>query len=510
LSSSAQSSVGGSPGGRPRRGGLLGAAFEIKDVSKLIAATETEGEGLKRSVGALQLTAMGVGAIIGTGIFVVIGEGAAIAGPAVIISFILAAVACVFSALSYAELASSIPVSGSAYTYSYATLGELTAWIIGWDLILEYGVSVAAIAIGWGGNLNAFLESTFGFALPDAIALSPEDGGVFNLPAVLITLAITFLLIRGTRESARANLAMVVVKLGTLTFFLVIAFTHFSTKNFTPFAPDGRDGITAAAAIIFFAFIGFDAVSTGSEEANNPKRDLPLAIIGSLAICTVFYVLVATGAIGIATPEQLSSSDAPLSAALDQGAGITWAASVLSFGALVAITSVVLVIMYGQTRIFFAMCRDGLLPRRLATVHPRYGTPARLTLGMGILIAILAALVPLSQVIKLVNIGTLFAFVLVNVGVIVLRRTRPDMPRPYKVPLSPWLPLLGIAFAVYLMSDLPLTTWIRFLIWLAAGILIYVFYGYKHSRLRTETAASALEPDDGPREPGAPTRPIDE
>jgi basic amino acid/polyamine antiporter, APA family len=488
VSSSVQPNVGGTRGSGPR-GGRFASAFAVKDVSALVASTEEEGEGLKRSVGALQLTAMGVGAIIGTGIFVVIGEGADLAGPGVIISFILAAVACVFSALSYAELASSIPVSGSAYTYSYATLGELTAWIIGWDLILEYGVSVAAIAVGWGGNLNQFFDSAFGFALPDAIAKSPEDGGVFNLPAVFITLAIMLLLIRGTRESARANLVMVAIKLSVLVFFLVIAFTHFSTKNFTPFAPAGRDGITAAAAIIFFAFIGFDAVSTGSEEANNPKRDLPLAIIGSLGICTVFYVLVATGAIGIATPAQLSGSDAPLAAALEEGAGISWAAAVLSFGALVAITSVVLVIMYGQTRIFFAMCRDGLLPRRLAKVHPRYGTPARLTFGMGILISILAALVPLSEIVKLVNIGTLFAFVLVNIGVIVLRRTRPDMPRPYRVPLSPVLPALGIIFALYLMSDLPLTTWVRFGVWLAVGLLIYAGYGYRHSRLRTETRA---------------------
>ncbi len=505
MSSSMQPNVSGSAGGRKSSGSTTSKLFAIKDVSALVAATEEEGEGLKKSVGALQLTAMGVGAIIGTGIFVVIGEGAAIAGPAVILSFVLAAVACVFSALSYAELASSIPVSGSAYTYSYATLGELTAWIIGWDLILEYGVSVAAIAVGWGGNLNAFLDSTFGFALPVEIAQSPEDGGIFNLPAVLITLAITFLLVLGTRESARANLVMVVIKLATLTFFLVIAFANFGTTNFNNFAPDGHDGITAAAAIIFFAFIGFDAVSTGSEESHNPKRDLPIAIIGSLGICTIFYVLVAIGAIGIASPAQLSASDAPLSAALDQGAGITWASSVLSFGALVAITSVILVIMYGQTRIFFAMSRDGLLPRSLGKVHPRYGTPARLTIVMGILISILAALVPLSEIIKLVNIGTLFAFVLVNIGVIVLRRTRPDMPRPYRVPLSPWLPLLGIIFAVYLMADLPLTTWIRFLAWLGAGVLIYVFYGYRHSRLRTEGSgpAQAATRD-------TPTRPIDE
>ncbi|WP_229074569.1 amino acid permease [Actinoplanes sp. DH11] len=462
--------------------------FAVRDVKSLI--TDTSGDAqLKRAVGSTQLTAMGVGAIIGTGIFVVIGEGADLAGPAVILSFVLAAVACAFSALSYAELASSIPVSGSAYTYTYATLGELVAWIIGWDLILEYGVSVAAIAVGWGGNLNAFLDAAFGVALPDAIAKSPEDGGIFNLPAVFIVLAITFLLVRGVTESARANLVMVVIKLAVLIFFIVVAAANFSTGNFKPFAPEGVDGVTAAAAIIFFAYIGFDAVSTGSEEARNPAKDLPLAIIGSLLICTVFYVLTVGGAIGIATPEQMSGSEAPLATALDEGAGITWAAAVLSLGAVVAITSVVLVIFYGQTRIFFAMCRDGLLPQRLAKVNQRYGTPARLTIGLGILIAVLAALVPLGEIVKLVNIGTLFAFVLVNIGVIVLRRTRPDMPRPYRVPWSPLLPLIGIAFAVYLMSDLPLDTWLRFIAWLVAGLLIYAFYGYRHSRLRRPAAA---------------------
>jgi APA family basic amino acid/polyamine antiporter len=463
--------------------------FAIRDVRSLITETTQEGTGLKKAVSATQLTAMGVGAIIGTGIFVVIGEGANVAGPAVILSFVLAAVACAFSALSYAELASSIPVAGSAYTYTYATLGEIVAWIIGWDLILEYGVSVAAIAVGWGGNLNAFLDSAFGVALPDAIAKSPEDGGVFNLPAVFIVLAITFLLVRGVTESARVNLIMVAVKLIVLLFFIVMAFVNFGTGNFQPFTPHGVDGVTSAASIIFFAYIGFDAVSTGSEEARNPAKDLPRAIIGSLVICTIFYVLTAVGALGIATPAQLSASDAPLAAALDKGAGISWAAGILALGAVVAITSVVLVIMYGQTRIFFAMCRDGLLPQRLAKVNQRYGTPARLTIGLGVLIAILAALVPLNEIVRLVNIGTLFAFVLVNIGVIILRRTRPEMPRPYRVPWSPVLPIIGVLFAVYLMTDLPIDTWIRFVVWLVIGIVIYFAYGRRHSKVRQDAMA---------------------
>jgi basic amino acid/polyamine antiporter, APA family len=471
-----------------RRSGI----FAIRDVGSLTAEAHEEGHQLKQAVGAWQLTAMGVGAIIGTGIFVVIGEGAKIAGPAVILSFVLAAVACAFSALSYAELASSIPISGSAYTYAYATLGELVAWIIGWDLILEYGVSVAAIAVGWGGNFNVFLQTTFGVALPAALANAPEKGGVVNLPAVVIVLAITLLLVRGVAESARVNMVMVGIKLLVLVFFIVVAFSAFSTRNFTPFAPSGVDGVTSAAAVIFFAYIGFDAVSCGSEEARNPGKALPFAIIGSLIICTIFYVLTAVGAIGIATPAQLGASDAPLATALEVGAGIGWAASVLSLGAVVAITSVVLVILYGQTRIFFAMCRDGLLPERMARVSPRYGTPARLTLGLGVLIAVLAALVPLSAIVKLVNIGTLFAFVLVNIGVIILRRTRPEMPRPYRVPWSPVLPLIGVVFALYLMSDLPVTTWIRFVVWLVVGAAIYVFYGYRHSRLRRGLAPPSV------------------
>jgi APA family basic amino acid/polyamine antiporter len=477
-----------------RRPGIFG----IRDVNDLTTETHESGHELKRAVSGTQLTAMGVGAIIGTGIFVVIGKGAGLAGPAVILSFVLAAVACVFSALSYAELASSIPVSGSAYTYSYATMGELVAWIIGWDLILEYGVSVAGVAVGWGGNVNAFLDAAFGVKLPDAISTSPSEGGVFNLPAFFIVAVITFLLVRGVRESAGANLVMVAIKLVVLTFFIVIALVNFKSGNLSPFMPGGFHSVTAAAAIIFFAYIGFDAVSTGAEEARNPAKDLPMAVIGSLLICTIFYVLTAVGALGIAKPSQIKGSDAPLATALDKGAGLPWAAWILALGALIAITSVVLVIFYGQTRIFFAMSRDGLLPERMAQVHPRYGTPAKLTIGLGVLIALLAAFVPLGAIVELVNIGTLFAFVLVNIGVIVLRRTRPDMPRPYRVPFSPVFPLIGVAFAIYLMTDLPLATWIRFVIWLAVGLLIYGAYGYRHSRLRRGLGAAPVQTSDAP------------
>ena len=461
--------------------------WAVKDHHRLIADTQVGAEegSLKRAVGALDLTALGVGAVIGTGIFVIIGEGIGDAGPAVILSFVLAAVTCMFSALCYAELASSIPVSGSAYTYAYATLGELVAWIIGWDLVLEYGVSVAAIAVGWGGNLNEFLENTFDVTLPTSISTAREDGGVLNLPAVFIVIAVIFLLSRGVRETAKTNLVMVFVKLAVLAFFVVVAFTAaFDGDNLTPFAPNGADGVVTAAAVIFFAYIGFDAVSTGAEEAREPKRDLPLAIIGSLVVCTVVYILVSIAAVGSLDAAELQKSDAPLAAALDEGAGIGWAASLVAFGALVAITSVLITIFYGQTRIFFAMARDGLISRRVAKVSPRTGTPIRLTVIMGTAIAALAAVAPLSEIVKLVNIGTLFAFLLVNIGVWVLRYTHPDMERPFRVPFVPVFPIIGICLIVYLMFQLPGETWWRFIIWLVLGLAIYFFYGRKHSRLQ--------------------------
>jgi APA family basic amino acid/polyamine antiporter len=461
--------------------------WAVKDHDRLIAETQGEDSSLKRAVGALDLTALGIGAVIGTGIFVVIGEGIGEAGPAVILSFALAGLTCLFSALSYAELSSSIPVSGSAYTYAYATLGELVAWIIGGDLFLEYGVSVAAVAVGWGGNLNKFLDNAFGYQLPESISTAREDGGILNLPAVAIVVAIMFLLSRGVRETARANMVMVGVKLLVLLFFVIVAFTSsFDTENLKPFAPDGTNGIVSAAAIIFFAYIGFDAVSTGAEEARKPRRDLPIAIVGALVLCTIIYVVVAVGAAGSLDAKTLSESDAPLAAALDEGAGISWAASLLAFGALVAITSVLLTVFYGQTRIFFAMARDGLLPRRIAKVNPRTGTPVGLTIGLGTAIAILAAVAPLSEIVKLVNIGTLSAFFLVNIGVVVLRRSHPDMERPFRAPLSspkfPLFPVIGCLLILYLVQTLPGETWVRFVVWLDIGLAIYYFYGRNHSR----------------------------
>jgi APA family basic amino acid/polyamine antiporter len=458
--------------------------FATKPIDALVADTEDTEHQLRRAVGALDLTALGLGAIIGTGIFVVIGEAIGDAGPAIILSFVLAGVTCAFSALCFAELASTIPVAGSAYTYSYATMGELVAWIIGWDLILEYAVSVAGVSVGWGQYFNDLLDSLFGITLPESIAGPPGEGGVVNVPAVFIVLAITAVLCVGIRESARANSVMVVLKLAVLALFLALGVTAFTSDNLTPFTPEGGSGIVTAASVIFFAYIGFDAVSTSGEETRNPSRDLPIAIVGSLAIATVLYILVATVAVGALPFEQLNGAQAPLATAIDEGAGFGWASSIISFGALVAITSVVLTILYGQTRIMFAMSRDGLMPRRLAYVHPKTRTPVYITATFGVLIAIIAAFVPLAEIVKLVNIGTLFAFVLVNIGVIILRRTRPDLQRGFRVPFVPVFPIIGALLCLYLMRYLDRDTWIRFGVWLAIGFAIYFLYGRRHSRLR--------------------------
>jgi APA family basic amino acid/polyamine antiporter len=444
----------------------------------------SDNTGLRRAVGTLDLTALGIGAIIGTGIFVIIGEAIGKSGPAIVISFVVAGLTCLFSALSYAELASAIPVSGSAYTYSYATLGELVAWIIGWDLIIEYGFSVAVVAVGWGGYLQDLLSSLFGINIPDSIAGPPGDGGTFNLPAVVLVVAIAAVLTAGVRESARTNTVMVVTKLAILLFFIVVGFSAFHGDHFTPFQPHGFNGTMDAAALIFFAYIGFDAVSTSGSEARNPGKALPRAIIGSLLIATVIYILVAVAAIGLTPADKLAGSEAPLTDAIRQGAGLgSWAGDLLSFGALVAITSVVLTILYGQTRIFFSMSRDGLVPRWFSKLNARR-TPVRITVMFGLLVAALAAFIPLSELAELVNIGTLFAFLLVNIGVIVLRRTMPDMERGFRTPLVPVVPLIGAALCIWLMTKLQGATWWRFGIWLAIGLVIYFAYGRRHSRVQ--------------------------
>jgi APA family basic amino acid/polyamine antiporter len=458
--------------------------FAVKPAEQLVKDAE-RGSGLKRVVGVLDLTALGLGGIIGTGIFVIIGEAIGMTGPSVVFSFALAGITCVFSALAYAELASAVPVSGSAYTYSYATMGELVAWIIGWDLILEYGVSVAAIAVGWGGYLKDLLHSLFGVTLPKAIALPPGEGGSFNLPAVFLVLAVAVLLILGFKQSARTNTVMVGIKLVILLIFIALGLTAFDSDNLSPTFTHGTTGVVDAAALVFFAYIGFDAVSTSSEEAKKPSRDLPIAIIASLAIATVLYIAVSLVATAALPADKLAGSKAPLADALSDGAGYSWGADLISFGALVAITSVVLTILYGQTRITFSMSRDGLLPRVFSKVNERTGTPVQITAVFGILIAALAAFVPLKEIAELVNIGTLFAFLLVNIGVIWLRRTKPDLERGFRVPFVPVFPIVGACLCIYLMTRLPAETWARFGIWLAAGLVIYFAYGRTHSRLRS-------------------------
>ncbi len=482
-------SIGDTP--RPARG-----IWATKSTETLLADTEAEGHSLKRAVGVLDLTALGIGTIIGTGIFVIIGEAVALSGPSVILAFVLAGITCAFSALSYAEMASSIPVAGSAYTYGYATMGELIAWIIGWDLILEYGVSVAAVSIGWSSYLNRFLDTFFGVTIPERVMSGSPDllAGELNLGAAFIVLVVTAVLILGVKESVRTNSLMVIVKLLALGMFIVLAATAITADNYTPFAIEGFAGISSAAALIFFAYIGFDAVSTSGEETKNPGRDLPIAIIGSLAVATVVYMLVALAAVGAVPYTDLDGDAAPLATVLDR-IDFGWAASLLSLGALVSITSVCLTVMYGQTRILFAMSRDGLVPRALGVVSPRTHTPVRITLMFGAFIAVLAALVPLDIIFKLVNIGTLFAFIIVNIGVIVLRRTRPDLKRTFRVPFVPVFPLIGVALCAYLIVSLddPLDTYIRFVIWMAIGFAIYFLYGRHHSLLQRGQAVGNPE-----------------
>jgi basic amino acid/polyamine antiporter, APA family len=461
--------------------------FATKPVDRLVEDTHEKGVELQRAVGALDLTALGLGAIIGTGIFVIIGEAIGTSGPSIVLSFLIAGVTCMFSALAFAELASSIPVSGSAYTYSYATLGELAAWIIGWDLILEYGVAIAGVSVGWGQYFNELFDSLFGVTLPASITNPPgEDGGTVNIPAAFLVLAVAGVLMIGVRETARTNSIMVVIKLAVLVLFLVLGVTAFTADNFDPFFVEGEgfSGTVTAASLIFFAYIGFDAVSTSGEEVKNPARDLPRAIIGSLAIATALYIAVAIVATGALPFEELNGAEAPLATVMSDGAGIEWAADVISFGALVAITSVVLTLLYGQSRILFAMSRDGLLPRFVAQVNPRTRTPVLIIGILGVLFAALAAVVPLAEIVQLVNIGTLFAFFVVNIGVIILRRTRPDLERGYRVPFVPVFPIIGAALCVWLMFDLPGATWARFAIWMALGLLIYFAYGMRNSRLR--------------------------
>jgi APA family basic amino acid/polyamine antiporter len=462
-----------------------GQLFRCKPVDLIVAQHAEEGGTLRRSMSLTQLTALSIGATLGTGIFVILGQAVPLAGPAVVLSFLLAAVTALFSALSYAELAGTIPVSGSSYSYTYATMGELVAWVCGWCLMLEYGVSVAAVAVGWGAYLNDLLEGTVGAVLPDALASPPGDGGVFNLPAVLVVLIAMALLVRGTSESAAVNTVMVVIKVGVLLFFCAVAFTAFRAGNLTPFVPLGIAGVNAAASQVFFSYIGFDAASTAGDEARDARRDLPRAIMLSLLVVTVVYCLVALAGVGAVPWQSFTDSDAALADVLATATGQTWSAVLLSIGAVVAIASVVLTVLYGQTRILYAMSLDGLVPRVFSRVSPRRRVPVANTLIVGALIALLAGLVPLGELANATSIGTLFAFALVNVGVVLLRRRRPDLTRSFRTPLFPLTPVLGVLFCVLLMIGLGTATWLVFLGWMLLGLACYAGYGRRHSALRS-------------------------
>ena len=446
-----------------------------------LQAEDTEGASLKRSLGPGRLLALGIGAIIGAGIFVLTGQAAAqYAGPAIILSFILAGIACAFAGLCYAEFAALIPIAGSAYTYSYATLGELVAWIIGWDLILEYAVGSATVAVGWAEYVTSLLRD-FGVTLPHIHG--------FNLLALLGVLAVTALLAFGTKESTRFNAIIVGVKLLVIAAFLGFGVFHLHPANWHPFLPAntghfgsyGLSGVLRGAGVIFFAYIGFDAVSCAAQEAKNPQKDMPIGILGSLAVCTVLYILVAATLTGLVSYKLLNVGD-PI--AVGMGAiGIGWLTELVKVGVIAGLTSVMLVLLYGQTRIFYTMANDGLLPGIFSRLSPRFHTPSVATWLLGIIVSLIAAFVPLYLLGKLVSIGTLFAFILVCAGVLYLRRTQPDLERPFRCPGLPTVPILGILSCLYLMSGLPFSTQVRLVVWLLIGFVIYFGYSRHHSKL---------------------------
>jgi APA family basic amino acid/polyamine antiporter len=487
--------------------------FATKSIEQIKVEQLGHGEGgLKRVLGPAQLVMLGVGAIIGTGSFVLTGQAAAAnAGPAIVLSMVLAGLTSVLAALCYSEFAATVPVAGSAYTYAYATLGEFIAWIIGWDLILEYALGAATVAVGWSGNLVTLLHQ-LGWSMPAAISAAPgtviqlANGStataVFNLPAVIITIAVTALLIIGVSESATVNAVIVVIKVGIVLVVIGAGAMFIDTANWHPFIPPntgtfgeyGWSGVLRGAGVIFFAYIGFDAVSTSAQEARDPQRDMPRGILGSLAVCTVLFVLVSAVMVGVVPYKQMLNEPAPLVIAIEaaaaRAAGTPWAplmnglTVLLTVGALAALSSVMVVMMLAQPRIFLAMSKDGLMPAWAGIVHPRYKTPHVSTIVTGVVVALAAGLTPIATLGTLVSIGTLMAFVIVSAGVIVLRHTRPDLPRPFRMPWVPVLPALSALVAFLLMLGLPRATWERLILWMAIGIVFYFTYGYRRSRLR--------------------------
>ncbi|MFC7496278.1 MULTISPECIES: amino acid permease [unclassified Nocardioides] len=483
--------------------------FRTKSIEQSIADTDDPDHKLRKDLGALDLMVFGVGVIIGAGIFVLTGTVAASnSGPALALSFLIAAIACGLAALCYAEFASTVPVAGSAYTFSYATLGELIAWIIGWDLVLEFTIGAAALSVSFSGYLQELLDGT-AFEIP--ASLGSASGGTIDLPAVVIALVVMAMLIRGTKFSSRFNQVVVAIKMAVVATVIVVGVAYIDPDNWVPFIPEsqpvpegeggfrqlplittlfgiepavfGFAGVVAGAAIVFFAFIGFDIVATTAEEAKNPQRDVPIGILGSLAIVTILYAAVSLVVTGIQPYDEIDPEDAAPLATAFNAAGVEWMGDLISVGACIGLVVVAMILMLGQCRVAFAMGRDGLLPRWISRVHPTYGTPYRITAITGVVVAAIAGFVDLSTLANLVNIGTLFAFILVSIAVVVLRRTRPDLPRAFRTPAVYVVATLSVLMCLYLMLNLTGETWERFLIWMALGFVVYFAYGRRHSRL---------------------------
>ncbi len=475
--------------------------FATKPLARIMAESEGGSHTLKRTLGSMQLVALGIGAIIGAGLFSLTGVAAANhAGPGVVLSFLLAAVGCAFAGLCYSEFATMIPIAGSAYTYSYATMGELLAWIIGWDLVLEYAVGAATVSVSWSAYVVSFLKD-FGIAFPAQFAASPwvevvlADGskghGIVNIPAVFVVCMISMLLMIGIQESARVNAVIVVIKVAVVLVFIAVGWSYIDPKNYEPFIPQntgefgafGYSGVVRAAGVIFFAYIGFDAVSTAAQEAKNPQRDMPIGIIGSLAVCTILYVLFAHVLTGMVNYQDFKGAAAPVALAIDKTPYL-WLNKMVKLAIIAGFTSVILVMLLGQSRVFFSMSRDGLLPKVFCDIHPKWLTPYRSNMLFMVFVSLFSAFAPIEVVGEMTSIGTLFAFVLVCGGVIVMRKSYPNIDRPFKTPLVPVVPILGILINVALMFGLGWTNWLRLFVWLAIGLAIYFGYSRQHSKLR--------------------------